>query len=284
MGALEFPEGDVFTLTFSVNGELLLAGGGQQGHSAAAVLWEVRTAKRVGEFESGFDTILAAEISPDHRIVVLGGPDRRVRAFDTATGTQLYELDKHTDWIFATKITPDGELLATADRAGNLLLWQAANGRFVEALRGHEGAIHDLSYTLDSNVLASAGADGQVILWDTWKYSQIRRIKAHGTPVLSVHFSPDGSVVSSARDGETKQWALDGKEQRAYERLSDWAYQTTFGAKGGVVVTGDWSGELAVWKSEDGARLATLTTNPAPEVSEAKVAANTGGAGAAAAR
>jgi WD40 repeat protein len=193
LGALEFSEGDIQALSFSVNGELLVAAGGKAGDSGRAVVWNVRTANRLGVFGQEYDTLLAADLSPDHRMIALGGPDRVVRVYSTSDSQLLYELTEHTDWILAVKFTPDGEVLATADRAGGLNLWQAANGRHVETLRGHEGSINSLAYTIDSTVLASAGQDGTVRLWDTWSYSPIRQISAHGAAVTSVDFSTDNA-------------------------------------------------------------------------------------------
>ena len=266
LGALPFPEGDVFTLTFSVNGEILVAGGGEEGDSGITVLWNIRTGERLGEFGKAYDTVLAADISPDHTMLAVGGPNRVVRVYSTQTGDELYSLDSHTDWIYALRFSPDGELLASADRAGNLALWQAANGRAVESLRGHEGPIHDLSYTVDSTVLASAGGDGKVFLWDTWNYTQIRNFGAHGGAVFAVDFASNGQLVTSGKDGVAKRWDQAGTELKVYPNLGDWAYQACFAQDGAIVAAGDWSGEVILWQAESAEPAATFTTNPDPSV------------------
>ena len=263
IGALPFPEGDIYSLTFSLNGELLLAAGGQEGASSAAILWDVRKGERVGSYGRGYDTILAADISPDHRMIALGGPDRIVKVYDTANEELLYDLKTHTDWIYAVKFSPDGELLASADRAGNLLLWQAANGRFVEALKGHTGPIYDLAYTHDSNVLASASHDGKIFYWDTWAYKKIRNFQGHSGETLSVDFNRQNQLVSSGRDGQTKTWDLAGKNVAVYEALGDWAYRARFAKDGALVLSGDWGGRILVWNAASKERMAEFTTNPA---------------------
>lgn len=265
VGVLLYPEGDVYALTFSRNGELLLAAGGQEGDAASAVVWNIRTGERVGSYGRGYDTVLAADISPDHGMVALGGPDRRVTVYETSTGEELYRIGKHTDWVYSVKFSPDGELLASADRAGNLFLWQAANGRFVEALGGHNGAIYDLAYTYDSNVLASGGDDGRLFFWDTWKYRLIRKFQAHaGAAVLSLDFNGANQIVSSGSDGQTKMWDLQGKNLSAFEALGDWVYQARFAKDGHLVLAGDWSGRISVWDSGSRERVSVLSTNPTP--------------------
>jgi len=264
LGALPFPEGDVFTLTFSVNGELLLAAGGQEGDTGISVLWNIKTAERLGTYGQYYDTVLAADISPDHRMIALGGPNRRVRVYSTESGEELYTLDKHNDWIHAVKFTPDGEVLATADRAGGMYLWQAANGREVEQLRGHEGAIHALAYTHDSNILASVGEDGTVQLWDTWKYNRIRTFKAHDKAALYVDISADGRIVTAGADNTTKIWGLDGTEQKSFTGSSDWVYAACFDLNNRVV-GGTWTGDVFLWDPESGEAVAQVSTNPAAE-------------------
>ena len=263
LGALPFPEGDVFALTFSVNGELLVAAGGEEGNSGAAVVWNVRKGERMGKFGEAYDTLLAVDISPDHKLIAVGGPDRKVKVYDTADGKEVYKLDAHTDWVLAVKFTPDGEVLASADRQGGMYLWQAKNGRAVEQLKGHEGAIYSLKYTQDSQYLVSAGQDGTVQQWDTWSYQRVRTFKAHNAPVTNVDVAADGRIITTSTDQTTKEWKFDGTAVRDYAGLTDWGYQVRFAKAGQVVLAGTWTGDVLCWKADTGELVKTLNTNPA---------------------
>lgn len=263
LGALPFPEGEIFSLAFSVSGELLVAGGGVSGDSGCAVVWNVRKGDRAGKFGEEFDAVMACDISPDHSKIAIGMPTKKVKVFSVADGSQLYKLEDHTDWIYAIKFSPDGELLATADRAGGLLLWQAANGRPVEGLRGHTGAIHDLCFSNDSALLASASADGTVRLWDTWKYTQAGQFTAHPGGVLSVDFADNNELVTTGIDGQTKRWDTSGKNLATYAALPDWGYTARFGAKDGVVLAGAWNGVVELWETATGNKIAELLTSAA---------------------
>ena len=273
LGTLPFAEGEIYDLSFSVNGELLVAAGGMTGDFGCAVVWNVRTGERVGRFGEQLDTVLAADISPDHRLIAVGGPNRVVQVFSVPEGKELYQLTDHTEWIYDVRFTPDGEILATADRGSGLYLWQAANGRAVEQLRGHGAAIFDLAYTADSNVLASASLDGSVRLWDTWKYKQIRSFTAHGSGVLSVDVSPAGHIVTTGVDGNVKRWDLAGKELNNYGNLGDWGYAATFVNDGTRVVAGSWTGAIEVWDTESKELVAGLSTAVADSSRVASAAA-----------
>lgn len=263
LGALPFPEGDIFQISFSVNGELLVAAGGEEGNSGIAVVWNVRKGERMGAFGEAYDSVLTADLSPDHKLIATGGPDKKVHVYSTEDGKEVYKIDVHTDWVLSVKFTPDGEVLATADRQGGLFLWQAKNGRAVEQLKGHEGAIYALKYTPDSNYLVSAGQDGTVQEWDTWKYTRVRSFKAHNAPVTNVDVAPDGTIVTTSNDHTTKAWQFDGKALRDFAGLTDWGYQARFGEGGKVVLAGTWTGDILCWKSDTGELIKTLNTNPA---------------------
>lgn len=263
LGALPFPEGDVFTLTFSINGELLVVGGGKEGDSGAGVVFNVRKGERVAAYTDFYDTVLAADISPDHRMVALGGPNRVVRVYRTDNSELLYKIDKHTEWILSVKFTPDGEVLTTADRSGGMYIWQAANGRYVEELKGHTGAIHALAYTADSAYLASAGEDGTVQIWDTWKYTRVRSFKAHDAAVLNLDLSKDNLILTTGADATTRLYGFDGAAIRTFAGLNDWGYQTCFNSGGTEVLAGSWRGDIVVWNKENAEQLKTLSTQPA---------------------
>src|SRR6185437_11104489 len=180
VGVLPFPEGLIYTLKFSRNGDLLLAGGGRGGQSGLAVAWDVKKGTRVFEVGKEYDIVLAADISPDHSQVALGGPSKIVRVYNTADGSLAFEMRKHTEWVTAAEFSPDGVLLATGDRSNGLIVWESATGREFHDLRGHASFITDLSWRLDSNVLASASEDTTVKLWEMENGTAIKNFGAHG--------------------------------------------------------------------------------------------------------
>ena len=272
LGVLPFPEGSINVLKFSRNGSLLLAGGGRGGQSGLAVVWDVKTGKRVFEIGKEYDAVLAADISPDHGLVALGGPSKIVRVYNTADGQLQFEMKKHTEWITAMEFSPDGVLLATGDRNNGLVVWEAATGREFFDLRGHTGAITDISWRLDSNVVASASEDTTIRLWEMENGNQIKVWGAHGPGVASVRFAKDGRLVSTGRDRVAKLWDQNGGQQRAFEGFNDLALEAVLTFDDALVVAADWTGEVRVYNTADGKRLANLASNPAPIASRLETA------------
>ncbi len=264
VGVLPFPEGVIYVLKFSRNGDLLLAGGGRGGQTGLAVAWDVKKGNRVFEVGKEYDVVLAADISPDHAQVVLGGPGKVVRVYNTADGSLASEMRKHTDWVTAAEFSPDGVLLATGDRNNGLVVWEAATGREFFDLRGHQACITDVSWRLDSNVVASASEDGTVRLWEMENGGNIKTFGAHGGGVASLRFAKDGRLLTTGRDRVVRLWDQNGGKQRDFEPFGDLALEAVFTHDESKVVAADWTGEIRVWDIKDGRRLANLAVNPAP--------------------
>ena len=190
--------------------------------------WDVKKGTRVFEVGKEYDAVLAADISPDHSQVVLGGPGKVVRIYNTADGSLAQELRKHTEWITAAEFSPDGVLLATGDRNNGLIVWEANTGREFFDLRGHQAAITDVSWRLDSNVVASTSEDGTVKLWEMENGGNIKSFGAHGGGSASVRFAKDGRLLTTGRDRVVRLWDQNGGKQREFEPFGDLALEAVF--------------------------------------------------------
>lgn len=264
LGVLPFPEGNVEVLRFTRDGDLLLAGGGRGGQSGRVVVWDVKTGERVFEVGKEYDTVLAADISPDRSLIALGGPSKVLRVYNTADGELVYECKKHTDWVTAAAFSPDGVLLASGDRNGGLVVWEAPNGREFYDLRGHSGMITDLAWRLDSNVLASASEDTNVRLWEMQGGTGVKNWGAHGGGVESVQFAKDGRLVTTGRDKVAKLWNGDGAPVRQFDAFPDIALRAVFTHDDAAIVSADFSGEVRLNDASEGTLRGTLSANPDP--------------------
>ena len=261
-GILPFPEGQATVLKFSRNGSLLMAAGGQHGAGGKVYVWDVKTGQRVMQVGDEIDSILAADLSANHKMIALGGPQKMIRVYSTADGSLLYEIKKHTDWVTSIEFSPDNVLLATGDRNGGLHVWEAETGNEYLTLKAHSQMISDISWRMDANVLASASQDSTIRLWEVENGGQVKNWGAHGNGVTSLDFTRDGHLVSSGRDKVAKLWQQDGKQVRQFPALADETLAVTFCNETNKLICSDWTGIVRVFKSDDGAHLADYDTNP----------------------
>ena len=261
-GILPFGEGQPWDLKFSRSGKLLLAAGGHGAKSGRVVLWNVESGERLTTLGEEYDTILAADISPDQSKVALGGPSRLVKIHSTKTGEAEHKLKKHTDWVSAVAFSPNGEFLATADRNGGVVLWDPDNGQELFTTAGHKSAVTSLSWRDDSRVVASSSEDGSVKLWETSEGKQARTWNAHGSGAMCVAFSHEGSSVTCGRDGVVTTWNADGSKLKSFDFFGETALRCAFSHDGSRLIATDFAGRVAVWNAANGKRLGTLDANP----------------------
>ena len=261
LGILPFPEGVPYVLRFTRDGAV--AGGRRpRRHSGCAVLFDVKSGRRVAKVGDELDAVLAADVSPNHAQIALSGPNRLIRIYATDTGEKLYEIKKHTDWVYAIEYSPDGVLLATADRANGLFVWEADTARQYLDLRGHTGAITDVAWRLDSNILATCSMDGTVKLWEMTDGKTVKNWGAHGGGVQCVEYTHDGRLATAGRDNTAKIWDGDGKQLVQFPGFPEPALEVTFTHDGSRVVAGDWSGQIHMWAAADGKPVSDLPANP----------------------
>lgn len=266
LGILPFVEGSPYVMQFSRDGSLLLAGGGRSAALGIAVLYDVKTGRRLTAVGDELDAVLAADLRPDYSLIALGGPRKAVRVYRVSDGSLAYEITKHTDWVTAIEFSPDGKFLATADRSGGLLLWDAETGRERGDLRGHTEQITALSWRGDSAVLASASEDDTVRLWQL-DGTQLKSWAAHGGGVASVRFSRTGELASTGRDQVVKLWKADGGHIRDLAKLEDLGLAARFTHDGARVVASDWRGNVRLFETATGNQLLTVDSNP-PTIAE----------------
>ena len=190
---IHFPKASRMSFASAAMDDCLLAGGGRPAASGKVVVWDITTGERVFEVGKELDVVLAADISADHKLIALGGPQRVVRVYSTETGELKYEIAKHTDWVLAAEFSPDGVLLATADRNGGLCVWEADSGHEYLTLTGHTAAVNAVSWRGDSNLLASASEDATVWLWEMENGTAVKNWNAK-SPLVSMDFTRDGKM------------------------------------------------------------------------------------------
>jgi WD40 repeat protein len=266
-GVLPFEEGVAHSLRFSRNGQLLLAGGGRGGALGKTVLFNVLTGERITTVGDELESVLASDISPDHSLVAIGGPNKLVKILSTNDGSSIAEIKKHTEWVTALEFSPDGKYLASGDRNGGLHVWEADTGNEAFTLKAHSKSITGVSWRADSQILCSASEDGSIRLWELDEGKQIKSWTAHGTGVTGVEFHRDGIISSCGRDKVAKTWDQNGKMIRQFAGLVDVAVAVSHCDESNRVLASDWTGKLTVWNAVDGAAVGELASNP-PTLSE----------------
>ena len=116
--------GRSYDVAFSADGERVAFAEDGSGFPRAQV-WDVATRSRLAEVSGGDEgDALAVALSPDGRIVAVGGYGRAVRLWDVRTGKLLHALD--AGGAQALEFSRDGRTLAVSNARASL--WDVQTG------------------------------------------------------------------------------------------------------------------------------------------------------------
>jgi WD40 repeat protein len=138
-----------------------------------------------------------AAFSPDGKLLVSVGEDKKVIVWDFARREMLKKFDDHTDWIISVAFSPDGKWFATASYDRTVIVWDAARLEKAATLRGHREGVSAVAFSPDGRLLVSAAkrADppgDDTILWRVGSWEKVRGIPCRVVEPQNLLFSQDG--------------------------------------------------------------------------------------------
>jgi len=128
--------------------------------------------REAGVFGDGSGLSVIA-LSPDERVVVVGGTDGALSLWDLerrmkveTLRSRLHLRTGHAALTTSLAFSADGLMLASGHLDGAIYLWDLSTGLELEARLGHEGSIGGLIFTPDGAVLVSGGKDASIKCWE----------------------------------------------------------------------------------------------------------------------
>jgi WD40 repeat protein len=219
-------------VVFSKDGKYLLAAG-----SEATVVWETAGGTKVDHLAGPGSRQLCVALSPDGRLLAMGGEDGVVRLWDWAATKEVRLISRLTMPVHSVAFSSGGNTLATGGNWGAIRLWDVATGQPREFVPGHQEGLTSVAYVPGAATIATTGWDGTVRLWDARAGKQALRLEiAHKERVraetVTGGFSggvaaqmlrhlvpaPDGKLIAAARwDHVVMVWDTSaGKEVKRF--------------------------------------------------------------------
>jgi dipeptidyl aminopeptidase/acylaminoacyl peptidase len=213
-----------------------------------------------GRIEPGQDPKYEVDFSPDGTKIAVGGPDVRVRIWDTKSGKVVDTFSTPASDVFSTRWSPDGTRIACTGW-GWALVWEVSTGKTVKCASRtiNDLRMWGLAWSPSGDRVATCGDDSKLTVWDPAS----GRVLTETRSVAGMHdlcWSPDGrQIASTGWDGLARVWdAGTGQEVLTLRGHAASLHSVGWSPDGKRIATGSMDRTVKLWDSASGQETLTL--------------------------
>jgi WD40 repeat protein len=164
--------GGASDVAFSADGAMIAFVRPDQG---GAEVWDMATRTSIATVDGTPSTDFSVALSPDGRMLAVGGFGRVVRIWDVRTRKLVHEIDQRGNGAFTLEFSPDSQTLAVSGFEPVASLWDVATGIQIgpQLTAGDRRTMIDFSS--DGRLLLEIHGNGKGAVWDVAPESWKRR-------------------------------------------------------------------------------------------------------------
>ena len=271
-------EGSVASLGFSPDGASMVTA----SEDETGAIWDTRAGTSIAALRGHGGLVLGAAFAPDGRAVVTGSTDGTIRTWAVASDPVQAVLAAPTAKLLRdVGFAPGGKRLVTASEDNTARVWDLKSRRVVQVLAhgaGRDEWVESARFSGDGRHVLTAGDDGTVKVWRAGSEAPVTTLGKEGGPaLLDAAFSSDGKLVAAAGlDDEVRVWRW--RTRKLIRRLGGFSRVDGVAfSPGGALLAAAGDGTLRVWRSADGAQVASLSTGEGRQFALTSVAFDRGG-------
>ena len=176
------------------------------GSDRVARVWKIESQRTLHTLTGHTGKIYAARLSPDCRIAITGGTDRKIMIFDMRNGYKMRVINSPSI-CNAIDVNEEGTVLTSGHQSGDVCLWDLRNGKLIVRQKVHEaGAVTSATYSLGGTQVLTSSRDNTLKILDARNLSVLGT--ARGSQYRAAYnwtrssFSPDCHYAAAgAADG-----------------------------------------------------------------------------------
>jgi Tol biopolymer transport system component len=195
----------ILSLAFTPDGKTLVAAGGAPARFGEVQIWDVASRKLLRSVMETSDTLFGGSISPDGKFVAFGGADKTLRSVEIETGKELFKAGHHEDWVLGTVYGTDGKRIVSVGRDRAAKLADASSGAFLENVNLLRDILYAIARHPRRDYVLIGGEDRVPYLYTMDRpralkiaddSTLVRKFEEQQGRILALAFSPDGSRIA----------------------------------------------------------------------------------------
>lgn len=205
--------------------------------------------------------VISVALSPDGRIVAVGGDDASLSLWDLHEADMLGAvLEHHSGSIASLLFTPDGERVLSASDDKTVCLWKVENGDLVHQTHEFSDPIESMALSPDGQLLAIGGWGQVVFLCQLLSDSILSLTEIYSTFVHCLTFSPDSNtLVAGCYDSVVRMWDVQTRRPlRELHGHTSFVLSVAFSPDGKLLASASSGGQLFLWRMSDGRQIDAL--------------------------
>jgi WD40 repeat protein len=191
-----------------------------------AILWDTTTGKEIRQLPCDWlEPAHCASLSPDGRILALGGMKGQVKLFEVETARELADIaifcgdeaenpstNKADKRVWAMSFSPDGKFLLSAGELATQV-WDVQTTREVHRISQRRRGQFTTLFSHDGSLVFFCDGTGSGQFWSTSSWQKRGEFQLGQTQIRCAAFSPDGRWLAAGTDnrGWTVVEATTGK-------------------------------------------------------------------------
>ncbi len=251
----------VRSLAFRKDGRFLVVGEGSPRGAPGVKVLDLQTGQPAASFPDPKDVVSSLGVSPDGKLVAVGGADALVRVWNLDDKKLQAALKEHGARVSGVAFSADGKFLATAGADRALRVWEVGPWKLLSTMEQTE-AVHATAFNPDGSLLALAvgGPEDRSIHIRRRDNAQEVRVldTAQGLPLDILWAAQGNRIYAACSDNTVKVFDANGGLVLNLTGHGDWVYCVALSPDGTKLASGSADGTVKLWNAADGRLLATL--------------------------
>ena len=193
--------------------------------------------------------------------MAVGCTDNTVRAFETATGKELYKISAHENWVLGTVFGVDSKRFVSVGRDRAAKLVDAEAGQLLENVNQLRGELSAVARHPKEDKIVIGGEDRIPYLYKMdrprnmkvgEKATLMRKLAAQEGAIFALDWSPDGKRVAVGGAGPRVNIydADSGSPLASCSGHTAGIYAVAFSPDGTRMATGGFDGQVRLYRGD----------------------------------